>query len=202
MAKAKFSRSVIKQSVINWYEKIKKASKILNVQAKLKQGILEVGDYTYGINDLHIDNYRGSEAKIIIGKYCSLSKNIRLIPGGIHPTNWISTFPFRIQLDLPGKFEDGMPLTKGNIQIGNDVWIGTGVTILSGVTIGHGSVVSACSVVTKDVKPYSIVAGNPAKLVRYRFPQERISELLDMAWWDWPIEKIKKNIDFLNVPFG
>ena len=91
----------------------------------------------------------------------------------------------------------GHPATKGNVIIGNDVWIGYKATIMSGVTIGDGAVIGACSVVTKDVKPYEIVAGNPAKVIRKRFSDEIIIQLLKIAWWNWPIEKIKAEIEFL-----
>jgi len=86
----------------------------------------------------------------------------------------------------------GYPHTKGEVVIGSDVWIGQDALILSGVTIGHGSVIAARSVVTKDVQPYSIVAGNPARHIRFRFPEETIRSLLEIAWWDWPSIKIQE----------
>lgn len=81
--------------------------------------------------------------------------------------------------------------------IGNDVWIGVNACVLSGVRIGDGAVVGACSVVTRDVPPYAIVAGNPARLVRKRFDDETIEELLKIKWWDWDIERIKENLPLL-----
>jgi acetyltransferase-like isoleucine patch superfamily enzyme len=92
-----------------------------------------------------------------------------------------------------------MPYSKGIIEIGNDVWIGTSAIILSGVKIGHGAVVAAGSIVTKSVPPYAIVGGNPAKIIKYRLSEEKIEELLEMKWWDWSEEKIKKNIDFFSI---
>jgi serine acetyltransferase len=83
------------------------------------------------------------------------------------------------------------------VIIGNDVYIGYNVTILSGVTIGDGAVVGACSVLTEDVPPYAIVAGNPARLIRYRFKEESIQKLLKIRWWDWPEERVKKNIHLI-----
>lgn len=189
--------------VMIWlYEKIHRATVIRKVKSQLSQGILQVGRHTYGIYELMIDVYKGSESKVIIGKYCSISKNVRIITGGIHPSNWGSTYPFRAKWDLLGKFEDGMPYSKGDVVIGNDVWIGTGVTILSGVEIGHGAILAACSVIAKDVPPYAVFGGNPAKLIRYRFDEQTISNLLEKAWWNWSDEKVMENIEFLNSPIN
>jgi len=161
----------------------------------LRSGLLEVGRYTYGRPI--IDVYKNSERKVTIESFCSISKNVRIITGGIHPANWVSTFPIRdfVGVDIP---YDGMPTSKGEVIIGHDVWIGTGVTILSGITIGTGSIIAACTVVTKDIPPYSIVAGVPAKIIRYRFTEDQISELMKIKWWEWNIEKIKSNIHLLN----
>jgi acetyltransferase-like isoleucine patch superfamily enzyme len=167
-------------------------------QNLIKKGLLIVGKHTYGVNNLNIQFYYGSEAKVNIGKYCSIGPNITIITGGIHPTNWVSTFPFRANWDILGKFEDGMPYTKGDIEIGNDVWIGSGVTILSGVNVGHGVVIASGAIVTKDIPPYAIVGGNSCKIIRYRFDEEKIVKLLEIKWWDWSEEKIIENINFLS----
>ena len=159
---------------------------------------LIIGNHTYGINNLDIHTYKGSESKIIIGKYCSLSKNITVITGGNHPLEWISTYPFRANWDMSGKYEDGMPYSNGDIIIGNDVWIGTGATILSGITIGHGAVIAAGSIIVKDVPPYSIFGGSPAKIIRFRFSEIQIEKLLKIKWWDWNDHKVKNNVRFLN----
>ncbi|MHB1105214.1 MAG: CatB-related O-acetyltransferase [Lutibacter sp.] len=159
---------------------------------------LKVGVYTYGVNNLFIQNYKGSEANVVIGKYCSLAPNISIITGGIHNVNWISTYPFRIKWNMSGKFEDGMPYSKGDVIIGNDVWIGTGVTILSGIKIGDGAVIAAGSMVTKNIVPYAIVGGNPAEFIRFRFSKIQIDRLLEIKWWDWNDEKVKKNVPLIN----
>ena len=161
--------------------KCKRYENSKRISALISKGLLLVGEHTYGLHNLRIDSYKGSEAKVTIGRYCSIAPDVRIITGGVHPVEQISTFPFRIKCDLPGKYLDGMPGTKGDILIGSDVWIATQVLILSGVKIGHGAVIAAGSVVTKDVPPYAIVGGNPAKLIRYRFDPTRIQELLDAA---------------------
>lgn len=134
---------------------------------------------------------------VSIGKFCSLASGINIV-GGEHNTNWVSTFPLREQFLLPGHGKAGHPKTKGPIIIGNDVWIGIGVTILSGVKIGDGSVVAAQSVVTKDIPPYAIAAGNPAQVVKYRFNQDTIQALLRIQWWNWDLRKILANVALLN----
>ncbi len=192
----------MRRLIVKIFYRIQRIRVRLNLEYNLRSKILQIGKHTYGAINLTIDVYTGSESKVIIGKYCSISKHVRIITGGIHPSNWVSTYPFRAQWDLPGKFKDGMPYTKGDVKVGNDVWIGTGVTILSGVKIGHGAVLAACSVITKDVAPYAIVGGNPARLIRYRFGKERINELLEMAWWDWTEQRVKKSISFLNAPLN
>lgn len=141
--------------------------------------------FTWGITDVNI------------GKFCSMSSGINIV-GGEHNVSWVSTFPLRDRFQLPGRGRDGHPKSKGPICIGNDVWIGMGVTILSGVNIGDGSVVAAQSVVTKDVPPYTIVAGNPAKIIKYRFDQETIQALLRIQWWNWDLKKIVENIVLIN----
>jgi acetyltransferase-like isoleucine patch superfamily enzyme len=115
------------------------------------------GEFTYGRPRI----YTWGICDVSIGKYCSLSTGITIV-GGEHNSNWVSTFPLRDRFRLPGRKRDGHPKTKGPVIIGNDVWIGMGALILSGVTIGDGAIVAAQSVVTKDVPPYAIVAGNPS----------------------------------------
>jgi hypothetical protein len=101
-------------------------------------------------------------------------------------------------LDLPGAFEDGMPASRGPIIIGNDVWIGRNAMILSGVTVGNGAVVGAEAVVTRDVRPYAVVAGNPAREVRRRFTDEQVDALQELRWWDWPDSGIRDVVHLLN----
>jgi acetyltransferase-like isoleucine patch superfamily enzyme len=150
-----------------------------------------IGDYTYGKPRVAS---RGEGTTLTIGKYCSISTQVRIFLGSEHRMDWVSTYPFLIFLE-DAKNIHVHPATKGDVIIGNDVWIGYGVTILSGVTIGDGAVIGACSVVTKDVPPYAIAGGNPARIVRYRFDEETIKKLLEIRWWDWPDHTIRENIE-------
>ena len=145
------------------------------------------GKYNYGLEFIKIYNWN-KEDRLVIGSFNSIALAEFLL-GGNHRIDWITTFPFgHIFLEqFPrGSIHgiNGHPVSKGDIVIMNDVWIGYGCTVLSGVTIGSGSVIAARSVVTKDVPPYSIVGGNPARVLKYRFNPEMIDLLLKIAWWD------------------
>ena len=147
-----------------------------------------------------IHRYKGSESMVRVGDWCSIALDVEIMTGGNHRTDWVSTYPFRIQFGLEGAYGDGMPWTKGDVTIGSDVWIGRGAKVLSGVTIGHGAVVAAYSVVTADVEPFAIVAGVPAVVKRYRFEPDQREALLRIAWWDWDESRIRENVDALSSP--
>ncbi len=170
--------------------------KALQADAWKRNGTLEIGKHTYG--QPRIMQYRGSERKVRIGSYCSIAPDVTIISGGIHPVSWVSTFPFRIKWKLPGAYTDGMPCSSGDVNIGSDVWIGTHVIILSGVTIGHGAVIATGAVVTKDVPPYTLAGGVPAKIIRKRFTEDQITSLLCIRWWEWDEEKIKTAAPLLS----
>jgi acetyltransferase-like isoleucine patch superfamily enzyme len=132
---------------------------------------------------------------IIIGKYCQLAGNIGIYSSN-HPTNYITTFTSK-------SFLNGILKTNsqnGSVNIGNDVWIGHGAIILKDVKIGHGAIIAAGAIITKDVPPYSIVGGNPAKVIRFRFSDEIIYKLLEIKWWDWSNDIIKINIEKFTKP--
>jgi acetyltransferase-like isoleucine patch superfamily enzyme len=152
-----------------------------------------IGDYTYG--KPRVVSW-GEGTSFRIGKYCSISTHVIIFLGSEHRTDWVSTYPFPY-LWKEASSINGHPFSKGDVIIGNDVYIGYHVTILSGVTIGDGAAIGAGSVVTKDVPPYAIVAGNPARIVRYRFDEKIIQKLLQIKWWDWPDEKIRENIHLI-----
>lgn len=135
----------------------------------------------------------GENATLKIGNFCSIAPGVNIVLGGEHRVDWVTTYPFNVILHEYRHLK-GHPAAKGDIIIGNDVWIGMNATILSGVTIGDGAVIGANSLVANDVEPYTIVGGNPAKPIRKRFDQQTIDKLLRIKWWDWDIEKIKRNV--------
>ena len=137
----------------------------------------------------------GRIQSIKIGKFCSIARYVSIQEDYHNPDRVTTYFLERNLLDQP--LRDNAMVSKGKVTIGNDVWVGAGAQILSGVTVGDGVVVGAGAIVTKDVPPYAIVGGNPAKVIKFRFDQSKIDELMELAWWDWPIEKIKENQDFL-----
>lgn len=157
---------------------------------------LHIDPTSYGGRVMH---HRGDPPhEVRVGRYCSIAGGAEFLIGGNHRTDWTSTYPFRVMLDLPGAFEDGMPASRGPIIIGNDVWIGRNAMILSGVTVGNGAVVGAEAVVTRDVRPYAVVAGNPAREVRRRFTDEQVDALQELRWWDWPDSGIRDVVHLLN----
>ncbi|MDR6635157.1 virginiamycin A acetyltransferase [Phyllobacterium sp. 1468] len=167
-----------------------------------------VGDYTY------YDDPEDSEAfernvlyhfpfigdKLIIGKFCALAKGVRFIMNGAnHKLSGISTYPFQI---FGNGWEKVMPRPgdlpyKGDTIVGNDVWIGYEALIMPGVRIGNGAIVSSRSVVTTDIPPYTIVGGNPAKAIKSRFEPDVVNKLEALAWWEWPAEKISRNLQHI-----
>ncbi|GGE49934.1 CatB-related O-acetyltransferase [Actibacterium pelagium] len=160
---------------------------------KRQRRFLTVGRNTYGVRNIHLLEW-GEGARVSIGAFCSIASNITIMLGGNHRTDWITTYPFGHinQETLGGEGIEGHPSSNGDVVIGNDVWVGMGTTIMSGVRIADGAVVAAHSVVTKDIGPYEIWGGNPAKLIRKRFADEVIKRLLDLQWWALPDSEVRE----------
>ena len=161
-----------------------------------------VGEGTYGMQNITVHSWNVKH-KIQIGSYCSIADNVHIFLGGNHHMYRVTTFPFSNTSSKENIFGTGIDqfLSKGDVEIGHDVWIGSNVSIMSGVRIGSGSVIAAFSHVVRDVLPYEIVGGNPAKHIRFRFNDVVVNMLLKLAWWNWPVEKILENLDLLlNSP--
>lgn len=162
------------------------------------EGVVSADRGTYGTHLLRIHDFRLPDGRwvgstLTIGKYCSIAAGVQIFLGGNHRTEWVTQYPFASILDLPGRDQDGY--SNGPIVIGHDVWIGTDAMLMSGITIGDGAVVAAGSVVTKDVPPYTIVGGNPAKTIRLRFDPQTVERVHQMRWWDWPDGEIRARLD-------
>lgn len=171
---------------------------------------IEVGDFSYYHNFSEVEDYAGliapylfpmSPEKLRIGKFCQLAHGVRFVTSSAnHDMSGFSTYPFaNFMLDADTSPEAlaaiFQPTTsKGDTCIGNDVWIGYDAVVMPGVTVGDGAIIGARSVVVHDVAPYTVVGGNPAQQLKSRFDPATTEALLDIKWWDWPIEKIQANL--------
>lgn len=167
-----------------------------------------IGDYTYYDDPEDSENFERNVLyhfpfigdRLIIGKFCAIARGVKFIMNGAnHKISGISTYPFQIfgngwKKVMPQP--DDLPY-KGDTIIANDVWIGYDCLIMPGVKIGNGAIISSRSVVVTNVPPYTIVGGNPARVIKERFSQEIVTSLEEIAWWDWPIEKISRHLDII-----
>jgi virginiamycin A acetyltransferase len=167
-----------------------------------------IGDYTYYDDPEDSEDFERNVLyhypflgdRLIIGKFCALAQGVKFIMNGAnHKMTGFSTYPFSL---FQAGWEEVIPDLselpfKGNTVVGNDVWIGYEALIMPGVKIGDGAIIASKSVVSNDVPPYAVVGGNPARILKMRFPPELVNDLLALAWWDWPIDKISKNLRFL-----
>jgi len=183
-------------------------NKLVFLKNIVKASNILVGDYTYFDDRKNggekfeennvLYNYDYNKVKLIIVKFCAIAAETKFLMTGDHKLDAISTYPFPIfKQGWENAFDLNELPVKGDIVIGNDVWLCYDSLIKNGVKIGDGAIVAARSVVAKDVPPYSIVAGNPAKIVKMRFDEITISRLLSIAWWNWPIEKINANLQII-----
>lgn len=155
---------------------------------------MQIGDFTYG-TPIVLDYDSGT--KVSFGKFCSIGRGVTILLGGEHNLNWCTTYPFGRTFREFSDIED-QHQSKGDVKIGNDVWIGSDVKILSGVTVGDGSVIAANACVAKDVSPYTIVGGVPARLIKNRFDRDIAEKLMEMRWWDWDEGLIYEAIPLLQ----
>ena len=145
-----------------------------------------IGAHSYG--ELAITDF-GDGTGFTMGRYCSTARGSQVLLGGGHRVDWVTTYPFNV-LEAGLADVTGHPSSRGDVIIGSDVWLATEAMVLSGVTIGDGAAVMARAVVTRDVPPYAIVGGIPARVIGYRFDPDLIARLLALAWWDWPHERV------------
>jgi acetyltransferase-like isoleucine patch superfamily enzyme len=161
----------------------------------LKKSGVTIGRHTYGVTKATL--YDDSDhTDLTVGSFCSVAAEVFFMTRANHHIETASTFP--MQNFATG--EDEQLLSRGPIVIGHDVWIGRRAIINSGVTIGNGAVIATAAIVTRDVPPYAIVGGNPARLIRYRFGQDTIDRLQDIAWWNWPDDRIRANAALFKLP--
>jgi virginiamycin A acetyltransferase len=172
----------------------------------LRSPNIEVGDYTYyddpddpeGFERNVLYHYPFVGDRLVIGRFCAIAKGVRFVMNGAnHKISGFSTYPFSI---FGGGWERVVPAIadlpyRGDTVVGNDVWLGREALVMPGVRVGDGAIVGAASVVTKDVPPYAVVAGNPARVVRMRFSEDVVAALLEIAWWRWDAEKISRNLE-------
>jgi acetyltransferase-like isoleucine patch superfamily enzyme len=155
-----------------------------------RQGIIIIGEGTYGYP--MVRTFAREKVHLRIGSYCSLANDAMFLLGGEHPVDRVTTYPYRIRMSLDGSADDGFPKRSNDIVVGSDVWIGAKALILAGRTIGDGAVVAGGAVVTRDVPPFAIVGGNPARVLGQRHTEQQRQDLLRIRWWDWPSDRIER----------
>ncbi|MBB3946573.1 virginiamycin A acetyltransferase [Rhizobium skierniewicense] len=166
---------------------------------------MEIGDFSYYTHSGKLEDtaailatFLGPQAgeRLVIGKFAQIARGCYFITSSAnHPMTGFTTYPFRIFKQETFGYKD---LPFKDTIVGHDVWIGQNAAIMPGVHIGSGAIIAAASVVTRDVPPYAVVGGNPAGIIRMRYSQDVIEELLRLAWWDWPLDKIEANLEALT----
>lgn len=170
----------------------------LHLAREIRAFGFSIGEYSYGRPKVRFPE---TGRKLVIGRYCSIADRVEIFLGGNHRTDWVTTYPFD---NLPGLWpvptggSEPSHVSRGDVRIGNDVWIGSGAVVLSGVTIGDGAVIAAQAVVSRDVPPYAVAAGNPATVLRARFDPATVAALVESAWWELPRAEVEQLIPLLQ----
>ena len=151
---------------------------------------VQIGAHTYHASDLELKTWLPGE-RIVIGKYCSIAEQVVICTGGMRHTDKAALYPF----DVSRAYQSTKTTT-----IGHDVWIGYRAMILAGTAVGNGAIIASGAVVFSDVPPFAVVAGNPARVLRYRFSQPIVERLLRIAWWHWPDSEVQAHIDWFYKP--
>jgi virginiamycin A acetyltransferase len=185
-------------------------AQIVYLKPLITRANIEVGEFTYYDDLEHAEafedrnvlyHYEFAGDRLIIGRFCALATDVKFIMSGAnHAMGGFSTYPFNI---FGNGWEEGfdfdaLSANYRDTVVGNDVWIGRDATIMPGVTIGNGAIIATRAVVTRDVPAYAIVGGNPAKIIRMRFDEPTIAALEAIAWWDWPVDRISRNLDAIR----
>jgi acetyltransferase-like isoleucine patch superfamily enzyme len=180
-----------------FYSFLKELLRLIRRKYNFLAGIVEIdnrlsiGLNTYGVGEHTVLLFRDDD-RVEIGKYCSIAYGVTIVASGEHNYRAVANYPFYARFIGDGNRDT---YSNGPVRIGNDVWIGAKAIILSGVAVGDGAVIAAGAVVVADVLPYSIVGGVPARVIKYRFRPEVIQRLLEIRWWDWEPEFVRKNIE-------
>ena len=169
---------------------------MLSGREAVAAGWATIGQGTYGRFTVNVGP--GDRAHLTIGAYTSIAEGVEFVLGGNHRPDWVSTYPFRVRFGLPGAYEDGHPRPESDVVVGSDVWLGRDAMVAPGVEVGDGAVVGARAIVTRDVRPYAIVVGAPAREIRRRFDDERVEALLRIRWWTWPEAEIRDRVHLLS----
>ncbi|HEX2893691.1 MAG TPA: CatB-related O-acetyltransferase [Marmoricola sp.] len=178
------------------WRRISRGERLERFEGLKAAGRLKYGVASYGVPT--IIDHPHENCSLCVGNYTSISPDSTIVLGGEHPTDRLTTFPLRIILNIPGAWHDGFPAESRDTIIGSDVWVGARATILSGARIGNGAVVAAGSLVAQDVPSYAVVGGVPARVIRFRFNADVISQLEELAWWDWPEHTIREAAEVLS----